>query len=161
MNIATEAAAAAPDLLALFAEIGALAQMTGALVETCLPQGFQASQFAVINHLFLAGDGQTPVALARTFAVPKTSMTHTLIVLEKHGLVRIEPNPRDGRSKTVWLTPRGRTLRSVAVQGIEGNLAPMAAMLDALRLADLRDGVALLRARIEDLNEARAMGYPA
>lgn len=140
-------------LLGLFAEISAIEQMARSVVEARLPRNFQWSQFAVLNHLFLAGEGQTPVALARTFEVPKTSMTHTLIVLERHGLVRIEPNPRDGRSKLVWLTPKGRTLRSVAVTALQPDLAALAARVDADALPLLRSGIAHLRQAIEALRE--------
>ncbi|AWB49711.1 MarR family transcriptional regulator [Gemmobacter aquarius] len=140
--------------LGFFAEVSALDQMARALVEQRLPDGFQWSQFAVLNHLYLAGEGQTPVALARTFEVPKTSMTHTLIVLEKHGLVRIEPNPRDGRSKLVWLTPKGRTLRSVAVTALAPELAALAARVDGDALAPLRAAIAHLRQVMEGLRAA-------
>lgn len=140
--------------LGFFAEVSAFDQMVRALVEARLPGGFQWSQFAVLNHLYLAGEGQTPVALARTFEVPKTSMTHSLIVLEKHGLVRIEPNPRDGRSKLVWLTPKGRTLRSVAVTALEPDLVALAARVDADALPPLRAAIAHLRQVMEALRDA-------
>lgn len=141
-------------LLGLFAEVSALDQMIRALVEARLPQGFQWSQFAVLNHLFLAGEGQTPVALARTFEVPKTSMTHTLIVLEKHGLVRIEPNPRDGRSKLVWLTPKGRTLRGVAITALGPDLAALASRIPAETVEPLRAAIGQLRGAVEALRGA-------
>lgn len=141
-------------LLGFFAEVSAFDQMVRALIEARLPAGFQWSQFAVLNHLCLAGEGQTPVALARTFEVPKTSMTHTLIVLERHGLIRIEPNPRDGRSKLVWLTPKGRTLRSVAITALEPDLAALAARVDAKALHPLRTAIMQLRQAMESLRDA-------
>ncbi len=49
-------------------------------------------------------DGGTPLEIANAFQVPQTTMTHTLLVLERHGLVETWPNPDDGRSKCVWLT---------------------------------------------------------
>lgn len=140
--------------LGFFAEVSAFDQMVRGLVEARLPAGFQWSQFAVLNHLYLAGEGQTPVALARTFEVPKTSMTHTLIVLERHGLVRIEPNPRDGRSKLVWLTPKGRTLRSVAVAALEPDLAALAKRIAPADLTPLRDILANLRQAMGALRDA-------
>lgn len=141
-------------MLGLFAEVSALDQMVRALVEARLPDGFQWSQFAVLNHLYLAGEGQTPVALARTFEVPKTSMTHTLIVLEKHALVRIEPNPRDGRSKLVWLTPKGRTLRTVAVAALGPDLAALVARLGGDALPPLRAAIGHLRQVMDALRDA-------
>ena len=49
-------------------------------------------------------DRWAPLVLANAFQVPKTTMTHTLAGLEKHGLVEMRPNPDDKRSKRVWLT---------------------------------------------------------
>ena len=43
-------------------------------------------------------------------------MTHTLAGLEKRGLVEMRPNPEDGRSKRVWLTPAGRTFRDRTIR---------------------------------------------
>jgi len=66
------------------------------------------------------GDGQTPIEIARAFQVPKTSMTHTLTGLEKHKLIDMRPNPKDGRSKQVWITEAGRNF----LQDTLGQLMP-------------------------------------
>lgn len=66
----------------------------------------------MLNHLTRVGDGRTPQAMASAFQTPKATMTHQVGVLERHGLVESRPNPRDGRSKQVWLTDAGRTLRT-------------------------------------------------
>jgi DNA-binding MarR family transcriptional regulator len=89
----------------LFNEIGILAQLSRALFEARLPKGLTVPHFSVLNHLVRLGDGKTPLALARAFQVPKTTRTHTLSGLEARGLVDLAPNPRDGRSKRVRLTP--------------------------------------------------------
>ncbi|MFM7336534.1 MAG: MarR family winged helix-turn-helix transcriptional regulator, partial [Tabrizicola sp.] len=98
-------------LFAFFNEVGILAQLSRALFEARLPDGFNLPQFVVLNHLVRVKDGQTPLALARAFQVPKTSMTHSLAVLERHGLIEMRPNARDGRSKCVFLTEAGRAFR--------------------------------------------------
>ena len=110
----------------LFNEVGIIAQLSRALFEARLPQGFLVSHFSVLNHLIRVRDGQTPLQIANAFQVPKTTMTHTLAVLEKHGLVEMRPNPQDGRSKCVWLTQAGRAFREDAIAGMGPDMADLA-----------------------------------
>lgn len=102
-------------VFAVLNEIGIIDQLSKTLLEARLPKGLIAPHFAVLNHLVRVGDGYTPLQMAKAFQVPKTSMTHTLAVLEKHGLIETRPNPRDGRSKCVWITPAGRKLRDATI----------------------------------------------
>jgi DNA-binding MarR family transcriptional regulator len=90
-----------PDYFRLFNEIGIIGQLSRSLLEARLPPGFVAAQFSVLNHLVRLGDGKTPLALAQAFQVPKNSMTHSLTVLEREGLIEFRKNPQDGRSKLV------------------------------------------------------------
>lgn len=136
-----------PDpFFVLFNEIGIIAQLSGALLEARLPPGFLVSHFAVLSHLIRVGDGPTPLHLARAFQVPKTTMTHTLAVLDRHGLVRLAPNPRDGRSKCVHITDAGRIFHRDAI----GALTP-----DIARLHD-RFPVDTVRAALPVLADLRA-----
>lgn len=107
----------------LFNEIGIIEQLSRALFEARLPSGFLISHFTVLNHLTRVKDGQTPLALANAFQVPKTTMTHTLAGLEKHKLVEMKPNPDDGRSKCVWLTDAGKTFRAEAIEKMSKEMA--------------------------------------
>ncbi|WP_223428709.1 MarR family winged helix-turn-helix transcriptional regulator [Tateyamaria pelophila] len=102
-------------LFDVFTEIGIIEQLSRAYLEARLPAGLIAPHFTVLNHLTRVADGRTPIDMARAFQVPKTSMTHTLKGLLAHGLIEIRPNPEDGRSKTVWLTDAGRTLRAQVI----------------------------------------------
>ena len=111
----------------LFNEVGIIAQLSRALFEARLPQGFLVSHFSVLNHLIRVRDGQTPLQIANAFQVPKTTMTHTLAVLEKHGLVEMRPNPQDGRSKCVWLTQAGRAFREDTIAGMGPDMVDLAA----------------------------------
>ena len=99
----------------LFNEIGLIGQLTRTLLEARLPPGFVTAQFSVLNHLVRLGDGRTPLAIAQAFQVPKNSMTHSLTVLEREGLIEIRKNPQDGRSKLVYLTDAGRRFREDAI----------------------------------------------
>jgi DNA-binding MarR family transcriptional regulator len=49
-------------------------------------------------------------ALAERVRVPRSTMTGIISRLEKRGIVRTAPNPEDGRSIVVALTPKGRAL---------------------------------------------------
>ncbi|MEM6595005.1 MAG: MarR family transcriptional regulator [Pseudomonadota bacterium] len=106
---------ALPNYFKLFNEIGIIEQLSRNFLEAQLPDGLIAPHFAVLNHLIRVKDGQTPLVLARAFQVPKTSMTHTLAGLEKRGLVEMRPNPKDARSKQVWLTEDGRRVRDETI----------------------------------------------
>lgn len=95
-------------------EIGIIAQLAGAAFEASLP-GWTTGQFGVVQHLIRRGDGKTPLDLARAFQQPKTTMTHTLQVLESRGLIETRPNPADGRSKLVFLTEAARPWHAEAI----------------------------------------------
>jgi DNA-binding MarR family transcriptional regulator len=103
------------DYFTFFNEVGIIDQIGRAFLEARLPEGLIAPHFAVVNHLIRVSDGQTPLVLARAFQVPKTTMTHTLAGLERHGLVEMRPNPDDGRSKRIWLTVAGRRFHDAAI----------------------------------------------
>lgn len=115
------------DYFVFFNEIGIIEQLGRALLEARLPEGLIAPHFSVLNHLIRVADGQTPNDMARAFQVPKTTMTHTLAGLERRGLVETRPNPKDKRSKQVWLTPAGRQVRQETIQKLGPDFARLAA----------------------------------
>jgi DNA-binding MarR family transcriptional regulator len=104
-----------PLYFQFFTEIGIMNQLSRAGFEAHLPKGTTLAHFSVLNHLVRLGDGQTPLQIAKAFQLPKTTMTHTLSVLEKRGLIVMRPNPDDGRSKAVVLTDLGRKFRDDAI----------------------------------------------
>lgn len=124
-----------PLYFQLFNEIGIIGQLSRAAAEAGFEDGMLMTHFSVLNHLIRVRDGQTPLALARAFQVPKTSMTHTLAGLEKRGLIEMRPNPKDGRSKQVWLTEAGRAWRDRAIQGMGQNFMALADAFPAERIA--------------------------
>lgn len=107
----------------LLNEVGIIAQLSRALLESRLEDGLTIHHFSALNHLVRLGDGRTPIDMARAFQVPKTSMSHTLAGLEKRGLVQLVPNPADGRGKLVMITDAGRTLRERAIENIGPDVA--------------------------------------
>jgi DNA-binding MarR family transcriptional regulator len=76
----------------------------------------------------------------------KQTMNHLLVSLEQHGYLERVPDPRDGRSKVIHLTDRGRALirvgERVAVR-LEQDWADVAG---ASRLNDLQAMLASLMA---------------
>lgn len=122
-------------VFALFSEIGIIDQLSRTELEKHLPDGLIAPHFAVLNHLIRVRDGATPLQMARAFQVPKTSMTHTLAGLAKHGLIDMRPNPDDARSKQVWLTDAGRQMRDESIARMGPAFAAILAPLDIEELA--------------------------
>lgn len=137
-------------VLALFAAVSAAHHAAQRLLEARLPEGFSPPQFAVLERLARLGEGQTPISVADAFGWPKTSMSHTVAVLEARGLVRLEPNPRDGRSKCLWLTPKGRTLAALGRSAVEGDLARVGELADPAEVERLAADLLSLAARLSD-----------
>lgn len=135
---------------AILNEIGIIAQLSRSMLEARLPGDLIAPHFTVLNHLIRVGDGPTPLDLARAFQVPKTSMTHTLMGLEKLGCVEMRPNPSDGRSKCVWLTAKGRAFRDDAVAAIRPDLAVIAADFPAAKAEALLPDLERLRRLLDE-----------
>lgn len=129
----------------LFNEVGIINQLTTALLEAKLPKGMLVSHFSVLNHLIRVADGRTPLDLARAFQVPKTTMTHTLGGLERAGYVEIQPNPKDKRSKTVWITEAGRGLRDGAIAAMMPDVDRLTETFSMEQAAELVPKLQVLR----------------
>ena len=136
---------AMPDYFRLFNEIGIIGQLSRNMLESRLPPGFVLAQFSVLNHLVRVGDGRTPVAIARAFQVPKTSMTHSLAVLEHAHLIELRKNPKDGRSKLVHITDAGRKFRQDAIDLLAPDLRRIAATVPPDHVARLLPDLEMLR----------------
>lgn len=132
-------------LFSFFNEIGIIAQLSRAAMEARLPKGLTLPHFSVINHLIRVKDGQTPLALAKAFQVPKTTMTHTLSGLLDHGFVDMRPNPKDGRSKTVWLTETGRQFRETAIRSIDPDMSAIKSAIPEEKIAEILPLLAEIR----------------
>ncbi|NNE53187.1 MAG: MarR family transcriptional regulator [Sulfitobacter sp.] len=135
----------ARTLFEVFKEIGIIEQLSRAQLEAQLPEGLIAPHFSVLNHLINRGDGAVPIDMARAFQVPKTSMTHTIKGLVAHGLVELRENPKDGRSKTVWLTEKGRRLREETIASLGPAFARLAGEMDLGQLTEMLPRLVKLR----------------
>ncbi|MBL4829875.1 MAG: MarR family transcriptional regulator [Aliivibrio sp.] len=134
----------------LFNEIGIIEQLSRTSLETLLPHGFLQSHFSVLNHLIRVRDGGTPLQIANAFQVPKTTMTHTLAILEKHNLVVMRANPKDGRSKCVWITDEGRAFRDESIAKLSNNLVPLSKQIDADKIEKILPILKELRVYLDE-----------
>lgn len=141
---------------AFFNEIGIIAQLSRAAFEARLPDGITLPHFSVVNHLIRVSDGRTPLELARAFQVPKTSMTNTLAGLEARGLIETRPNPKDGRSKRVWLTDTGRSFRDDAIRRMAPELASLAEAVGPDTMADLVERLSAVRKLLDAARDREA-----
>ena len=133
----------------LFNEIGIISQLGRTLFEHRMPGGMTTPQFSVLNHLVRLGDGWTPLRIANAFQVPKTSMTHTLAVLESQGFVELRPNPEDGRSKLVFITTKGRDMRDRAIASLDADLTHMQNVIAPEKIDDLLPILAEIRSYLD------------
>lgn len=145
-------APADPPAFVLLNEIGIIEQLARARFEALQADGLLLPHFTLLNHLVRVGDGRSPVAIARALQLAKGAITNTLQRLEARGLVRVEPDPEDGRGKRVFLTAAGRQRRDAAVAAVAPALAEAVAGLDAAALAET---IARLRLVRESLDRAR------
>lgn len=76
--------------------------------------GLNNWQFSLLAAL--GADGSPSVTeLAAFLGMDRTTMTRNLHVLEQRGLLRMQPDARDGRIKRASLTPDGRDLLLAAL----------------------------------------------
>ena len=82
------------------------------------------AQFTVLNHFERLGlTEKSPADLASAFQITRPTMTSTLARMEKSGLVKIKPDPGDGRAKLVSVTAKGRKMRGRCLKQLAGPMA--------------------------------------
>ncbi|MEX3014202.1 MarR family winged helix-turn-helix transcriptional regulator [Gymnodinialimonas hymeniacidonis] len=133
----------------LFNEIGIIEQLSRAAFQARLPDGVLVSHFAVLNHLVRVADGRTPLELSNAFQLPKTTMSHTLMLLEKRDWIEMRPNPDDKRSKRVWLTDAGRAFREEAIKSLGGEIGWLAEVFPPEEAQALLPGLERLRVLLD------------
>ncbi len=111
-----------PLVYRFFTEVGIIEQLVRNKLEQELPEGITMAQFTVLQHFARQGGEKTPLNLARAMQVTKGTMTNTIQRLEAQELIKIRPDPSDGRGKLVSLTLKGRNLRDHAVDQLAPEL---------------------------------------
>jgi DNA-binding MarR family transcriptional regulator len=70
------------------------------------PSGLRSTQRSLLTHIARAG-APTMGDLAADLVLDRSALAHNLKPLERDGLVEIQVDPRDKRSRLVTLTPLG------------------------------------------------------
>lgn len=118
-----------PPEFQLLNEVGIIDQVAQNLAAQLLAPDLNMSQFIVLNHFVRVGGNASLVDLARTIQVTKGAMTNTVTRLRDKGLVRVLPDPEDGRVRLVNITASGRRARDRAVRRLVEGLAGLDAVL--------------------------------
>jgi DNA-binding MarR family transcriptional regulator len=138
-----------PPLFALLNEVGIIEQLARNRFDAAQADGLLLSHFILLNHLVRVGDGSPPARIASALQLAKGAITNTMHRLEERGLIRVEPDPEDGRGKRVFLTEAGRARRAAAVASATDALAPLLADLPAGTLDALLPGLRAIRTRLD------------
>jgi DNA-binding MarR family transcriptional regulator len=106
---------------------------------TLATHGLNFASFDVLATLRRAGPpfALSPNDLLGTMMITSGTMTHRVDQLEKAGHVRRQPNPADGRSVLIALTPGGRALVDGVLAAHVATQARLVAHLDAGQRAAL------------------------
>ena len=86
------------------------------LYDTALaPAGLTVTQYSLLSELLRRGENAPTVTdLAAAMVMDRSGLGHTLIPLERDGLVALAVNSSDARSRHVVLTMRGKALQKKA-----------------------------------------------
>ncbi len=118
-----------------FNEIGIIEHLASTAFERVLPAGLSLAGFTVLNHLIRLGHERRPPALiANALQVTRGAITGTVKRLESQGLVRTEPDPKDGRGKGVSVTAQGRRVRETAISALSPVIAGFLKGIDEAEL---------------------------
>ena len=106
--------------MALVTSIMRVQQVLLARVEAALrPSGLTFARFEVLRLLGFTRTGTLPIGkIGERLQVHAASVTNAVGRLEADGLVERAPNPDDGRSVLVTLTPAGRRLVESATRSL-------------------------------------------
>lgn len=77
------------------------------------PLGLTPGTFPAMLELW-AEDGLTQRDLVARLDIEQATMANTLARMERDGLIRRTPDPKDRRAQRVWLTEAGRALQDPA-----------------------------------------------
>ncbi len=148
-----------------------LAQLDGLL----RPRGLTFARYEALVLLGFSRRGALPLrVIGERLMVHPTSVTNTIDRLEKQGLVRRQPNPRDGRGKLAEITAQGREVMAAATADLmaasfgmvsygQAELCQVFALLRGLRVAagDFTPEPAATPGTAAPAAESAARGQPA
>lgn len=110
----------AADGMAVVTSVFRVNQILLARIEAALkPHGLSFARFEMLRLLGFSRSGRMPMSRARDLLqVHPASVTNTVDRLEAADLVRRTPNPRDGRSFLVEITPAGAEVLDRATKAL-------------------------------------------
>ncbi len=106
--------------------------------------GLSAPRLSALSVVVFGGP-LTLGDLARAEQVKPPTMTRIVTGLEKDGLVKRKGDPRDKRLTHIGATPKGRKVLAAGRARRVGRLASAVRLLESKELAELRQGVQLVR----------------
>jgi DNA-binding MarR family transcriptional regulator len=116
------------------------------------PYGITFSRYEALVLLMFSRNGSLPLSkIGERLQVHATSVTNVIDRLESAGLVRREPNPRDGRGTLAVITADGRAVATKATADLNAARFGM----DALDGAELEQVFVVLRRLREDAGDYR------
>ena len=144
-----------PDLdtrpMAVIGRVHRLSRAVAAQVEDHFrASGVNRGDYDVLASLRRAGGSSTPGELAAGLVLSSAGMTGRLDRLERSGLLRRRPDPRDGRGVIVELTGTGR---EIVDRLVHEDMERQAVWLDALSEREQARLIRLLR-KLADAVEA-------
>ena len=123
---------------------------TADLLDAALaPAGLDSDEFAIYSVLN-AAPLITPTELARWMAAPPTTVSSYVKRFEARGHVEREPNPADGRSYRIRLTPAGRRAHRAAAK----LFIPMRTRVEeglGTRATEVREALLTLRSVLDEI----------
>lgn len=120
------------------------------------PNGITFSRYEALVLLVHSRDGALPLSkIGERLQVHATSVTNVIDRLEGAGLVRREPNPRDGRGTLAVITDEGRAVAAKATETFNAARFGMAAVPED-ELAELFTILRRLRVHAGDFDDGTA-----
>lgn len=131
----------------------ALSQQTGRLLDEHIDSTRMGGSFAVYSVIGIE-EPVTPTRLAEILGMPATSLSYVIRQMHERGHLKRVPNPNDGRSVLLKLTPKGRRVLDEALKGFAVAIGRFRAELEVEEPALLRHmeamSAALERAMVGD-----------
>lgn len=126
--------------------------------------GFTIAQFEVLNAIDELGGRATPALIAQRLLVTKGNVTGLVKRLGDSGLVRVAPNPDDGRSQLCRLGPGVAATLAAARRACAAFIAEQLAPFTDAQLTTTEVQMTRMRQHLEQIDTdrlvARAKGGP-
>jgi DNA-binding MarR family transcriptional regulator len=143
-----------PIAFEVFNEIGIIDQLASNMFASVMPAGMTQAQFIVLNHFVrLSVVEKSPADLANAFQLTRPTMTSTLSRMERAGLVRIRPDPADGRAKLVSITTEGRAMRDSCIAALLPLLPMIDSVVSSAELSALLPALRKIRIKLDALRD--------